>query len=181
MAIKKNTASQYITVFAYDSTDGTPKTGDADNITAYIDIDADGGTVTNDTNPTEIDATNMPGAYQFLLTQAETNGDMLTLVCKSSTSNIEIHPFVGYTEVLADYKATSVGLTAAAIDAILQEAIADHKSTAGSLAEFINNISAMIKNKLTFTDGNTTVIYDTDGSTPLFTLTYTDGVGRLTT
>ena len=48
--MQKNTASQKVIVFAFDSTTNTPKTGDAANITAYISKDFGAVTVLTDTN-----------------------------------------------------------------------------------------------------------------------------------
>jgi len=86
----KNVASQKLTVFAFDSTTNLPKTGDAANITAYVDKDDGGVTVLGDTSATEKDSTNAKGYYIFDLTQAETNGDKLLFSAKSSTSNIVV-------------------------------------------------------------------------------------------
>jgi len=84
----KNVASQKIAVFAYTASTGAAKTGDAAQITAYISKDFAAGAATNDVNPTEMDATNMPGWYVFDLTQAETNAEVIVLAPKSSTSGV---------------------------------------------------------------------------------------------
>ena len=84
----KNTASQKLTVFVFDSTTSLPKTGDAANLTAYRDLDDGGVTVLTDTSATEKDATNAKGYYIFDLTQAETNGDKILFSCKSATANM---------------------------------------------------------------------------------------------
>jgi hypothetical protein len=73
---RKNTASQKWLVFAFDRTDNTAKTGDAAQITAKIRKDYGSATTTNDANPTEIE----DGFYEFDLTQAETNADVLDLL-----------------------------------------------------------------------------------------------------
>src|SRR3954466_2712617 len=95
----KNTASQKLTVFAFDSTTNLPKSGDAANITAYVDKDDGGVTVLADTTATEKDATNAKGYYIFDVTQAETNADKLLFSAKSSTANIVVIavPAVVYT------------------------------------------------------------------------------------
>jgi hypothetical protein len=90
-------AAQHCFVYAYDLTTGTPKTGDAANITAYIVLDDGTPAAVADTNPTQVDATNMPGLYRFDLTAAETNGDAFALVAKSVTANIQIEPVIGWT------------------------------------------------------------------------------------
>lgn len=86
----KNTASQKLIVFAFDSTTNTPKTGDAANLTAYVSKDYGAVTVLGDTSATEMDSTNAKGYYLFDLTQAETNADCLMFSAKSSTSNIVV-------------------------------------------------------------------------------------------
>jgi len=84
--MKKNVSGQRWVVFAYDLTDGTPKTGDAAQITAKISKDGGALTATNDTNPTELE----DGFYEFDLTQAETNAYELFLSPESSTSDIQV-------------------------------------------------------------------------------------------
>lgn len=84
----KNVASQKIAFFAFDVTTGLPKTGDAANLTGYVDIDWGGVTVLADTTATEIDSTNAKGWYSFDLAQAESNGNTLVFSGKSSTANI---------------------------------------------------------------------------------------------
>lgn len=92
----KNVASQKIHVYAYDSTTGAAKTGDAAQITAYVSLDGTANAI-DDTNPAEVDSTNMPGIYVFDLTQAETNCNAFALYAKSSTSNIRLEPIIGFT------------------------------------------------------------------------------------
>jgi hypothetical protein len=98
MAIYKNKASQKAVVYAYDSTDGSPKTGDAANITGRISKDGGASAATDDVNPTELDATHHPGAYVFDLTQAETNADLVVLSASSTTADILIEPLIVYTQ-----------------------------------------------------------------------------------
>jgi len=89
-------AAQKIHVYAYDSTTGAAKTGDAGNITAYVSLDGTANAV-DDTNPAEVDATNMPGVYVFDLTEAETDCDAFALYAKSSTSDVRLEPIIGFT------------------------------------------------------------------------------------
>lgn len=86
----KNTGSQKVIVFAFDSTTNSPKTGDAANITAYVSKDYGSVTVLGDTSATEMEATNAKGYYLFDITQTETNADILMVSAKSSTSNIVV-------------------------------------------------------------------------------------------
>jgi len=86
----KNVAGQYIDIEAWSSATGAEVTGDAGNITAYIEKDAGGAVQSDDVNPSEVDATNMPGVYRFTLTQAETNCNNFLLKAKSATANVRI-------------------------------------------------------------------------------------------
>lgn len=86
----KNTASQKFIVFAWDTTTGLAKTGDAANITAYVSKDYGTVTVLGDTSATEMDATNAKGYYLFDATQGETNAEVLMVSAKSSTANISV-------------------------------------------------------------------------------------------
>lgn len=97
MAIYKNKASQKLLVYATDLA-GDPVTGKATNITAYLSKDGGAASATNDTNPTEVDATNLKGFYAFDTTQAETNADVLVLTASCSTANVFLEPVVVYTE-----------------------------------------------------------------------------------
>lgn len=82
----KNTASQKWIVFAFDTTDNTPKTGDATNITANLRIDGAGADAVDDTNPSELE----DGFYIFDLAQGETNGNLIVICPASSTGNIQV-------------------------------------------------------------------------------------------
>ena len=90
----KNIGSQKVAVFAWDGAAGTPKAGDAANITAKISLDGGASAATNDANPTELDATDHPGIYIFDLLQAETNADLVVITPVSSTSDITIRPII---------------------------------------------------------------------------------------
>jgi hypothetical protein len=86
----KNVASQKVALFAFDTTTGTPKTGDAANITPYVAKDYGTVTALGTATATEMDATNAKGWYSFTLAQAETNADALMFTAKSATANISI-------------------------------------------------------------------------------------------
>jgi hypothetical protein len=103
----KNTAGQKLLVFAYDRTTLLGKTGDAANITGYVSLDGAAGSSLG--NPTEIDATNMPGWYYFAPSQAQTNGDAIAWSASSATTNIGVDGGAGYTT--AAVPADSAGVT----------------------------------------------------------------------
>ena len=86
----RNVASQKYRVYAWDATTGLAKTGDAANISAYIQIDDGTAAATNDAAPTEASSSNQPGYYDFDLTQAETNGAKVSLSPKSSTADVAV-------------------------------------------------------------------------------------------
>jgi len=108
MSYKKNTSGQKFNVLAVNTATGLPVAGDAANITAKISIDSAAFASVSDTNPTELDATNAPGVYVFDLSQAETNGDVLTIVASSTTANVQLDMLNIYTtsitgtDVIAD-------------------------------------------------------------------------------
>lgn len=97
--MQKNIASQKVLVFAWDTANNTAKSGDAANITAKISKDCGAAASTDDTNPTELDATNFPGIYYFNLTQTETNADMILIQAVSSTSRVAILPVIIFTTI----------------------------------------------------------------------------------
>ncbi len=100
MAYQKNTAGQKFNVLAINTSTGLPITGDAANQTAKISIDSAAFASVADTNPTELDATNAAGVYVFDLSQAETNGNVLTIVPVSTTANVQIDMLNIYTSAV---------------------------------------------------------------------------------
>lgn len=86
----KNTASQKIRLFAFDSSTGAPKTGDAANITPYISKDYGALSALTDTSASELSSTNAPGWYEFDVSQTESNADDLHFTAKSATSNVVV-------------------------------------------------------------------------------------------
>lgn len=158
MAVYKNVASQKVACFAYDSSDGSAKTGDAANITAQISKDGAATAATDDTNPTELDATDAPGIYIFDLTQAETNADMIVIAPVSSTADILIEPLIIY---------TTPG-DSTAIDANVKE-VSDDETAANDLELFIEALGTDDK-VLVSTDAQ-----DLSGTLDVNTKTITDG------
>ena len=95
----KNVASQFIFVDARDIVADDPKSGDAANITLYITKE-NGSVIAANGSPSELDATNAKGIYKLALTKAETNGDIILVSGKSSTSGVEISPQVVQTQTV---------------------------------------------------------------------------------
>ena len=109
----KNVASQKWVVFAFDATNNTPKTGDANQITGSIWIDGVENAI-DDTNPTEL----AHGYYAFDIAQAETNGDYLLMEAVSSTGDIVV---VGVPGAVFTTAPASNTLTVAAIQVEMEE------------------------------------------------------------
>lgn len=86
MGLQRNVAGQRWRVFAFNRTNNTPVTGDANNITAKIRKDWGSLTATNDVNPTELE----DGFYEFELTQDETNASWIDLFPESSTQDVQV-------------------------------------------------------------------------------------------
>lgn len=92
----KNVASQKVRVFAFADAGhasldaGEPVTGDAANISARVAVDNAALGASNDAAPTEVDATNAKGYYEFDATQAETNGDVIEWYPQSSTAGVQV-------------------------------------------------------------------------------------------
>jgi hypothetical protein len=131
--MQKNVASQKWTVFAFDRTDNSPQTGDAANITANIKIDGGAAGATNDTNPTELE----DGYYEFDLTQAETNGNLLQLFPASGTADIQVIGVPGaiYTSPLSQASGALLDKSAGTIVA----GTVSHDNTAASTTVFYSD------------------------------------------
>ncbi len=86
MGLRRNVANQKWRVFAFNRNTNIPVTGDAANITAKIAKDWAAAAATNDVNPTEVE----DGFYNFDLTQAESDGDVLDLFPESSTADVQV-------------------------------------------------------------------------------------------
>ena len=97
MSFYKNTGSQKISILAVNTVTGSGVTGDAGNITGKISKDGNTSAATNDTNPTELNASNHPGIYIFDMTAAETNANMIVLSAASTSANTAIDPLIIYT------------------------------------------------------------------------------------
>lgn len=139
--IYKNVASQKIGVFAYDSTTGAAKTGDAANITAYISLDFAAPAQTNDVNPTELDSVNAPGWYVFDLLQAETNAEVIVLAPVSATADILIDQVQVVTQdasISSRASQTSLDTVDGIVDAILVDTGTDIPASIAAL----NDLSA---------------------------------------
>lgn len=137
----KNTSGQKLTVYAFDSTTNLPKTGDATNITAYVNKDYAGLAALTDTSATEVDATNAKGFYIFDLTQAETNADILAFSGKSSTANIVVIPMPA---VVFTRPANFTTLSVDGSGRVDVAKVAGTAQTAGDLKASLNTIAGYI-------------------------------------
>lgn len=135
--IYKNTAGQKLAVHAYESATGASKTGDANNITCYLSKDWGAAAQTNDVNPTELDAVNMPGWYVFDLTQAETNAEVLVFAPKSATSGVLLDQVQVFTEASTPQSGdvyARVGVAGAGLTALGDPRLANLDATVSSRA-----------------------------------------------
>ena len=121
MSYNKNTAGQKVSFLAYSIATGLPVIGDSANITATISIDFGTSAALSDVNPVELDSTNFPGHYVFDLSQAETNGDVLSITAASATANVQLDSVNIYTTEPVDFSAleTKIDTIDTVVDAIL--------------------------------------------------------------
>ncbi len=129
MPITKGSSAK-VTVFAFSTVNGQPETGDAANITAEVSLDGGASTATDDTNPTELDATDHPGVYVFDMTASEMDADLVVISAVSSTAGVSIEPVSIYTLDVASI-----------VDSIWDEAISGHQSI-GSVGLTLGNRSS---------------------------------------
>lgn len=148
--MQKNTASQKVIVFAFDSTTNTPKTGDAANITAYISKDFGAVTVLTDTTATEMDATNAKGYYLFDITQTETNADVILVSAKSSTANIVV---VGAPATIATYPAGGIA-SPTNITAITGNITGNLSGSVGSVTGAVGSVTGNVGGNVTGSVGS---------------------------
>lgn len=88
--------AQRVYILAIDTSTGDKATGEALNITAKWFKDTVSASTT-DTNPTELDATNAPGAYYFEITATEFDCSDFYMESTCSTAGVEIDPVTGTT------------------------------------------------------------------------------------
>jgi len=150
----KNVINQQISIYAHDTANDAPKTGDAGNITAYISLDGGTPAQTSDVNPTELDATNMPGKYVFDLSQGETNGKLVMLVAKSSTANVQIDAVDIYTIDDVVDSTTTVRLMAA-VNRILAGVSGDTKYSENDVSYLAGDASTEVFRKRHSDSGRT--------------------------
>lgn len=84
---ERNTANQKLVVFAFDTTTGAAKTGDAANITVYIKELGGSVVALGDTSATELSPTNAPGYYEVDLANTELDTAYTYFFPKSATAN----------------------------------------------------------------------------------------------
>lgn len=141
----KNVSGQKIALYAYDSSAGTPKTGDAANLTAYVNKDWAGPGALGDTSASEISSTNAPGWYLFDLTQAESNADTLNFTGKSATGSVYVAGQTVQT-VPASFTSFNNPLTAAQTLAAIGMASANLDTQLAALSVLLTAISAKTTN-----------------------------------
>lgn len=146
----KNVATK-IALFAFDTTTGAAKTGDAANITAYVSKDYGAVTVLGDTSATEMDSTNAKGWYLFDVAQAESNADALLFTAKSTTSNVSI---VGQYIFTEDRPAIA--------DALLDRDMSTGADSGSSSVRTVRQALRVLRNKVSSSAGTMTVTKEDD-------------------
>lgn len=152
---------------AWDTSNNTGATGDAANHTLKWVTDGDAAaTTTNSASELAY------GVYKVALTTSETSGATFgTLYGDSSTANVEIIPV----SVQFHHSVASIS------DDVWTEALADHDGTSGSVAEALRIILQAAAGKNIADEGDGTLkIYDTDDTTVLATLTFSEAGDELT-
>lgn len=143
---ERNVANQKLVVFAFDTTTGAAKTGDAANITVYykelggsVTVLTDGGL----TEAAELDAINAPGYYEVDIAAGEIDTAYTYFFPKSSTANVGVVAVMPAFTIPAGFSAgtgqvalADNGITAAKIqdDAITAAKFATDSITADALA-----------------------------------------------
>lgn len=89
MPITRGKSGQFQTLFAFNRTTNQPVAGDDANITVQISIDNGSFVTLTVPNPTAMDI-NHPGYYAATLQAAETDGEKLLILAKSTTPNVEV-------------------------------------------------------------------------------------------
>lgn len=90
MAIKAQ--PMYVHLMAWDTSANAGKTGDAANFTLRVARDGTVVTRSSGSAIVELDATNAPGLYAVHLDASDMNGDVISLIGKSATSNVSLMP-----------------------------------------------------------------------------------------
>ncbi len=161
MSYKKNTAGQKVSFLAYSIATGLPVIGDSANITAQISIDFGAMSALTDTNPIELDSANAKGVYVFDLSQAETNGDVLSITAASATSNVSLDAVNIYTTEAVDFSAleTKIDTIDTNVDAIL----VDTDELQGNQGDWATATGFATAISLGITDGKcSSILADTD-------------------
>ena len=156
--------AQKIFVFATDA-NGAPKTGDAANIVAQYSIDGGTTTVTNDANPTELDAADAPGTYYFDMLAAETNGEAILLYSKSTTAGVILRPVLLYTKT---NRLTGVAITDSTTNQIyIQTAFGANDFVNGSYMMFTSGtLLGQVRKILDYDNGSLMVTTEAFTSAP---------------
>lgn len=159
-----------IVLFAFDYSTGAPKTGDAANITAYIEKDFGGSSQLGgspNAPAVELSAVNQPGWYKFAVTAAEADAHALLFTGRSNTANVSV---VGQFIYTTDYNAAADGM-------LDRDISAGTDSASGSPAtRTLRQATRGIVNKWTVSGGVLTV-YKEDGTTVAYTRTLAGTAG----
>ena len=165
--LRKGSAWTWVFKMVDDYDFATPQTGKSPS----VQVSKDGGTFGAAASSAGEIAN---GWYQIALTGDDTDADVLVLKATAEGCAQTDEAFY-----LPTHTASSAGGPIA--DAVLSEAVNDHKDEAGSLAEAINLIRRAVAGKRDQTIATGVIrIYDTDDATVLATLTPDEDAGVLT-
>lgn len=165
--LRKGNAWTWVFKMVDENDFATPETGKSPT----VQISKDGGAFAGSTNSAAEIAN---GWYKVALTGSETNADVLVLKATATDCAQTDEAFYLPTHT-ADSASDSIA------DAVLSEAVNDHKGDSDSLAEAINLIRRAVAGKRDQTIATGVIqIYDTDDSTVLVTLTPDEDSGVLT-
>ncbi len=165
--LRKGSAWTWVFKMVDEDDFATPETGKSPT----VQVSKDGGAFGNSTNSASEIAS---GWYKVALTSSETDADMLVLKATATGCAQTDEGFY-----LPTHTANSASGPIA--DAVLSEAINDHKSQSDGLAEAVNLIRRAVAGKRDQTIATGVIqVYDTDDSTVLVTLTPSEDSGVLT-
>lgn len=106
----KNVSSQRIALRANNYVTGAPFTGDAANVTFFVNKDWAGSNAISAGSVQEISSTKAPGWYSGNLTQVETNADALLFTGNSSVANISVSGLLVFTDP-QNYTSLTISVT----------------------------------------------------------------------
>jgi hypothetical protein len=168
--VYKNVSGQGVYLYAYDTTNGVAKTGDAANITGSYSLGGGAAAAVATLHPTEIGG----GIYWQPLSQAETNGDTAAYYWASGTSGVQIDPVT-----VAPLPGTSSGVSSVVAAGGISDASFTVPSLVSPATGPVGYIFQLWRRffKKVHKDATTLKTYADDSTTIITTQTYTSAGG----